>query len=272
MPPNQNLATSLELFALEPQHVAVAAVGVDNSGGGSSSTMEDNKQHSASRILRCAVLGCGMMGREHVSYLQGYNQDVRIDYLCDPHEPSLEKCLKVFYDFYQQEEDASNKTTTQPNDPAAVEADDINATTTTATSSMHLPVLLRDETELLQHANHIDLLVIATPNYLHTDMLLRWSQYDLTILLEKPVAISQEQHDALVRAAMSDGESLFRARVWVAMEYRYMPAISKLISLLPTIGQVKMCTIRENRFPFLHKIQAWNRDRTKTGDTLVEKW
>ena len=29
--------------------------------------------------------------------------------------------------------------------------------------------------------------------------------------------------------------------------------------------------IRENRYPFLHKIGTWNRDRAKTGDTLVEK-
>lgn len=28
---------------------------------------------------------------------------------------------------------------------------------------------------------------------------------------------------------------------------------------------------RENRYPFLHKIGEWNRDRAKTGDTLVEK-
>lgn len=35
--------------------------------------------------------------------------------------------------------------------------------------------------------------------------------------------------------------------------------------------QIKMVTIRENRYPFLHKIGAWNRDRSKTGDTLVEK-
>ena len=32
-----------------------------------------------------------------------------------------------------------------------------------------------------------------------------------------------------------------------------------------------MITIRENRYPFLHKIGQWNRDRNKTGDTLVEK-
>lgn len=61
------------------------------------------------------------------------------------------------------------------------------------------------------------------------------------------------------------------ARIWVAMEYRYMPAIAKLLQLLPDIGELKMVTIRENRFPFLLKVGDWNRDISKTGDTLVEK-
>lgn len=55
------------------------------------------------------------------------------------------------------------------------------------------------------------------------------------------------------------------------VEYRFIPAIKKLISLLPEIGETKMVTIKENRYPFLAKIGGWNRDREKTGDTLVEK-
>ena len=38
------------------------------------------------------------------------------------------------------------------------------------------------------------------------------------------------------------------------MEYRFIPAIAKLISLLPAIGDLKMVTIRETRYPFLDKI------------------
>ena len=45
----------------------------------------------------------------------------------------------------------------------------------------------------------------------------------------------------------------FRARIWVAMEYRFMPAVAKLLQLLPQIGDIKMVTIRENRFPFLRE-------------------
>eukprot|EP00536_Pseudo-nitzschia_multiseries_P013812 jgi/Psemu1/68862/estExt_Genemark1.C_6170025 len=130
------------------------------------------------------------------------------------------------------------------------------------------PRLLTDESDLLRYVDSIDLLVIASPNYLHTPTLLRWGVHDLTILVEKPVAVSREQHDAL-RALSSSPE--WKARLWVAMEYRYIPAIAKLLSLIPEIGDLKMVTIRENRYPFLHKIGKWNRDRAKTGDTLVEK-
>jgi len=40
---------------------------------------------------------------------------------------------------------------------------------------------------------------------------------------------------------------------------------------LPTIGEIKNITIRENRFPFLSKVNEWNKDIEKSGDTLVEK-
>jgi hypothetical protein len=35
-------------------------------------------------VQRVALLGTGMMGREHCSYLMGYPYDARIDFLCDP--------------------------------------------------------------------------------------------------------------------------------------------------------------------------------------------
>jgi myo-inositol 2-dehydrogenase/D-chiro-inositol 1-dehydrogenase len=88
------------------------------------------------------------------------------------------------------------------------------------------PCILNDEKELLQHVDEIDLLVIASPNYWHTPQLLRWSQFDITILCEKPVAISEKQVSAL-KAALPN----CKARIWVAMEYRFIPAINKLIQV-----------------------------------------
>eukprot|EP00557_Chaetoceros_sp_GSL56_P000783 CAMPEP_0176498350 /NCGR_PEP_ID=MMETSP0200_2-20121128/12269_1 /TAXON_ID=947934 /ORGANISM="Chaetoceros sp., Strain GSL56" /LENGTH=425 /DNA_ID=CAMNT_0017896541 /DNA_START=194 /DNA_END=1471 /DNA_ORIENTATION=- len=128
------------------------------------------------------------------------------------------------------------------------------------------PELFHLEHQLLEKIRDIDLLVIATPNYLHTPQLLRWAMNDLCILVEKPIAISEKQVRAL-RAA----SPMFKAQIWTAMEYRFIPAVNKLIQLLPNIGPIKNVTIRENRFPFLSKVGEWNKDVDKSGDTLVEK-
>ena len=120
------------------------------------------------------------------------------------------------------------------------------------------PETFNSEQVLLKRANEIDLLVIATPNYMHTPHLLRWGQYPICILVEKPVAISEKQVRAL-RAS----RALFKAKIWVAMEYRYIPAIQKLYQLLPTIGPIKNITIRENRFPFLSKVSCAAADNVR---------
>ena len=57
------------------------------------------------------------------------------------------------------------------------------------------------------------------------------------------------------------------------MEYRYMPPVNKFIKKIHnrTIGNLKMLTIREHRFPFLKKVKNWNRFAENTGGTFVEK-
>lgn len=130
------------------------------------------------------------------------------------------------------------------------EFDRTSATNSTKEEGAHKLNILTDEDELLEHAGEIDLLVIASPNYRHTPTLLKWGCHDITILVEKPVAVSREQHDMLRELESRDD---FRARIWVAMEYRFMPAVAKLLQLAPQIGDIKMVTIRENRFPFLRE-------------------
>ena len=87
------------------------------------------------------------------------------------------------------------------------------------------------------------------------------------LLVEKPLYTDPAQAQRL--AAITSG---YGAPVWVAMEYRYMPAIRRLAEEIPAAtGDLKMLTIREHRFPFLEKIGDWNRFNHNTGGTLVEK-
>ncbi len=113
----------------------------------------------------------------------------------------------------------------------------------------------------------IDALVIATPNFQHADQLLEViGQSDLPILIEKPLVT--EPDDILkVREAAANHS----APIWVAMEYRYMPPLVEFRNQLERIGDTQTLSIREHRFPFLKKVNDWNRFNRNSGGTLVEK-
>ena len=113
-----------------------------------------------------------------------------------------------------------------------------------------------------------DALIIASPNQTHYDILLDVLDTDLPILVEKPLGITVAQCMEIRRRTEHR-----RAPVWVAMEYRYMPPVARLIQETADdgLGRLRMISIREHRFPFLNKVGNWNRFAANTGGTLVEK-
>jgi predicted dehydrogenase len=114
----------------------------------------------------------------------------------------------------------------------------------------------------------VNCLLIVSPNYLHLRQLEEIAAIrPLPILVEKPLFTAPEDAPRLatLRAA-------YRAPIWVAMEYRYMPPVARLAEEAEAAtGGIKMLTIREHRFPFLEKVGDWNRFNRNTGGTLVEK-
>lgn len=113
-----------------------------------------------------------------------------------------------------------------------------------------------------------DVLLIASPNHTHAEILLDVMPAELPILVEKPIATSFSDCDRLLAAAAKR-----QAPIWVAMEYRYMPPVARLIETVRSgdLGKLRMLAIREHRFPFLKKVGDWNRFSANTGGTLVEK-
>lgn len=113
-----------------------------------------------------------------------------------------------------------------------------------------------------------DVVVIATPNMTHHAVLLDVLQRDLHVLVEKPLCTTVPHCREVIDAAEGrDGV------VWVGLEYRYMPPVTRLIRAVHDgeVGRLRMVGIREHRFPFLRKIGDWNRFNRNTGGTLVEK-
>ena len=119
-------------------------------------------------------------------------------------------------------------------------------------------------------APDVDCLLIASPNFRHAEQLREIAALrPLPLLLEKPACTSLQD----VRELSALGQN-YPASIWIAMEYRYMPPVTRLaeeVHHAQHTGPLKMLTIREHRFPFLVKVGDWNRFNRYTGGTLVEK-
>ncbi len=176
-------------------------------------------------ILRYGLLGCGMMGQEHVRNL-ALLPGAAVTAILEP--------------------DAGMRAAALALSPGAA------AVGTLA--------------ELL--AAPIDALVIASPNHVHADQIAEIARRrPLPLMVEKPVCTSLAEARRLEAVGAK-----YPAPLWVAMEYRYMPPVARLIAEAEArTGGVRMLAIREHRYPFLHKVGAWNRFDRLTGGTLVEK-
>lgn len=124
-----------------------------------------------------------------------------------------------------------------------------------------------DHRDLLE-SELVDAVLVASPNYTHKALLDDIFRTDLPVLVEKPMCTSVDDCVAVVNA-----QAQRSAMTWVGLEYRYMAPIAELLRQLQqnVVGELKMFSIREHRFPFLVKVDNWNRFSRNTGGTLVEK-
>ncbi len=194
-------------------------------------------------VVNVAIFGVGCIGQEHIRNLQLLSSSERTDgglarihAIADPDEgsrrsaaPLLPSDCKIFSDHLSLLNDAS--------------------------------------------ASTIDAVVVATPNFNHIDVLRDIFKLSKAhILVEKPLCTTVEDCLA-VSALMSDSADppdprLGKRIVWVGMEYRFIPSISRLIdeSDRSTVGTAHMLSIREHRFPFLAKVGQWNRFNATSGE------
>jgi myo-inositol 2-dehydrogenase / D-chiro-inositol 1-dehydrogenase len=127
-----------------------------------------------------------------------------------------------------------------------------------------------DSLEALLAQPDLQALVIASPNHHHAQQLMQIAaQKPLPVLMEKPACTDLADVAALRRLVAT-----YPAPLWTAMEYRYMPPIAAFIQQVRQVavtGGTAMLSIREHRYPFLDKVDNWNRFDRNTGGTLVEK-
>jgi predicted dehydrogenase len=178
-----------------------------------------------SSTIRYGLVGCGMMGQEHVRNL-ALLPDVAVTAILEP--------------------DAAMRAAALALAPGAAAVGTVG--------------------ELLDAG--VDAVVIASPNNAHAAQIAEFAaRRPLPLMVEKPVCVTFEEARRLEAVCVD-----YPAPIWVAMEYRYMPAVARLVAEADAAtGGVRMLSIREHRYPFLHKVGAWNRFNRLTGGSLVEK-
>ena len=189
-----------------------------------------NKKFRKNRILmklNYGIIGTGMMGCEHIRNLKKI-PNVDVVAIADPNMRSREWAKQTCGETFD-------------------------------------PVLYASYEELLSKDN-IDIVVVASPNHTHIDVMRKIFETDKHVLLEKPMCTNLS--DGLEVLEMSKKH---QGIVWIGLEYRFMAPIQSLINHVEEIGDIKMLSIREHRFPFLQKVENWNRFNKNTGGTLVEK-
>ncbi|XP_065017270.1 uncharacterized protein LOC135643836 isoform X1 [Musa acuminata AAA Group] len=189
-----------------------------------------------SGAVRYGIIGVGMMGREHMVNLAHLRSEgATVTCVADPHPSSLEHALDL-------------------------------------ARSLHAPppAVFPGHRQLLD-SGLCDVVVVSSPNMTHFEILMDIINHHKPhhVLVEKPLCTTVEDCRKIVNAAKQRPDIL----VQVGLEYRYMPPVSKLIDIVKSgiLGHVKMVAIREHRFPFLVKVNNWNRFNVNTGGTLVEK-
>ncbi|XP_074264773.1 uncharacterized protein LOC141587220 [Silene latifolia] len=187
------------------------------------------------KTVRYGIIGVGMMGREHLINLY-HLRHLRVSVVCiaDPHLPSQR---------------------------AAVEL----------ANSFNWPLQVFSGHKELLDSGLCDVLIVSSPNMTHFEILMDIIAHPKPhhVLVEKPLCTTVSHCKQVVDAAKKREDMM----VQVGLEYRYMPPVAKLIQLVRggDVGPVRMVSIREHRFPFLVKVNNWNRFNVNSGGTLVEK-
>ncbi|WP_202900650.1 Gfo/Idh/MocA family protein [Sphingomonas phyllosphaerae] len=125
-----------------------------------------------------------------------------------------------------------------------------------------------DDVATFARTARVDAIVVASPNHTHRAVLDPLFGMDAAILCEKPLATTLADARWIVERAAAHPRPF-----WTGMEYRFMPPAAAFIEQVHAgrVGNLRMLSIREHRFPFLPKVGDWNRFSCNTGGTMVEK-
>jgi myo-inositol 2-dehydrogenase/D-chiro-inositol 1-dehydrogenase len=115
----------------------------------------------------------------------------------------------------------------------------------------------------------VDALLICTPNFTHFEILQTAIKSGKGIFVEKPMATSLLEAAKIVGMAQRYS-NFIQLGMQYRYKSQYSQAFH-LIKIKGELGDVKTISMSEYRPPFLDKVNQWNKFNENSGGTLVEK-
>jgi myo-inositol 2-dehydrogenase/D-chiro-inositol 1-dehydrogenase len=114
----------------------------------------------------------------------------------------------------------------------------------------------------------IEGVVVAAPNHLHAEIALTALAAGKHVLLEKPMALSAAECDALVAAAQRSGKVLT-----IGHELRLSTQWGRIGTLITegAIGKPQHVNVELFRFPYRTGTDGWRYDSTRVGSWILEE-
>ncbi len=118
---------------------------------------------------------------------------------------------------------------------------------------------------------HLDAVIISTPNHLHAPMCLASMKAGLHVMVEKPMCNTMKEADEMLKVAMKTDRKLY-----VGYNYRWNPAYQKTKEMLSSeqIGKLLYanCTIKTWRAKSYYDAAGWRtRWETQGGGVLMNQ-
>ena len=119
---------------------------------------------------------------------------------------------------------------------------------------------------MLRHPG-LELVVIATPNWLHCDMACDFLDRDIHVFLEKPMGINRQEIDRLLAAARRS-----KAQLAVDFEMRISPFAEKTAALINSgqLGELRRMELVHHRGGWLEEGNGlWRTHPEKSGGLFL---
>ena len=111
----------------------------------------------------------------------------------------------------------------------------------------------------------VDVVVVATPNYLHKDPVICAAKHHKNVFCEKPIALSYQDCDEMVKAAEDNGVTFMAGHV---MNFFNGVRLAKKMINEGRIGKVLYCHSARNGWEQQQESVSWKKIRAKSGGHL----